>query len=92
LLSRPQQKHEYLYWEFHEGSSKQAVRIGDYKAVRLAPSKPIELYDLKSDVGEEKNIADHHPQIVAKVKEILSKVRTDEDIWPLQDKAGRMPF
>jgi len=92
LLSRPQQKHEYLYWEFHEGSSKQAVRIGDYKAVRLAPSKPIELYDLKSDVGEEKNIADQHPQIVAKVKEILSKVRTDEDIWPLQDKAGRIPF
>ncbi|MFQ6036395.1 MAG: arylsulfatase [Sedimentisphaerales bacterium] len=88
LLSRPQQKHEYLYWEFHEGSSKQAVRIGDYKAIRLAPSKSIELYDLKSDVGEQKNIAEQHPQIVAKVKEILSKVRTGEDVWPLQDKSG----
>lgn len=92
LLSKPQKKHKYLYWEFHEGSTKQAVRIGDYKAVRLAPSKPVELYDLKSDIGEEKNLADKHPRIVAKVKEILSNVRTDKDIWPLQDKADTIPF
>ncbi len=80
-----QKQHEYLYWEFHEGSSKQAIRMGDWKAVRLAPSKPFELYNLKSDIGEQNNIADKHPDIIAKVKSILANVRTDEKQWPLQN-------
>lgn len=92
LLGKPQAEHEFLYWEFHEGSSKQAVRMGDFKAVRLAPSRPIELYNLKSDIGEENNIADGYPDIVAKAKKILNEVRTDADVWPLNDKAGKIPF
>jgi len=92
LFGRPQQEHEYLYWEFHEGSSKQAVRMGDWKAVRLAPSRPIELYNLVSDIGEENNIADMHPDIVTKAEEIMSTVRTAADIWPLNDKSKKMPF
>jgi len=86
LLGKPQKKHEYLYWEFHEGSSKQAVRMGDLKAVRRAPSRPIELYDLKSDIGEENDIAYKHPDIAAKANEIMKKSRTDADIWPLKDR------
>jgi arylsulfatase A-like enzyme len=92
LLGKPQADHEYLYWEFHEGSSKQAVRIGNWKAVRLAPSRPIELYNLVSDIGEENNIADRYPNIVKKAERIFNEVRTDMDIWPLKDKAGTMPF
>ncbi|UCC97114.1 MAG: arylsulfatase [Phycisphaerales bacterium] len=92
LLGKPQKQHEFLYWEFHEGSSKQAVRMGDWKAVRLAPSRPIELYDLKSDIGERNNVADAHPDVVTKVEEILGTVRTDADLWPLKDKGGTMPF
>jgi len=92
LLGGKQRQHECLYWEFFEGSSKQAVRMGDWKAVRLAPSKPIEPYDLKTDVGEVHNVADQHPDVVDKVKEILAHVRTDEGTWPLQDKSDTMPF
>ena len=92
LMGQTQKQHEFLYWEFHEGSSKQAVRMGDWKAVRLAPSRAIELYNLKSDIGERNNIAEAHPDIVAKAKEILDEVRTDADIWPLTDKVGKMPF
>jgi arylsulfatase A-like enzyme len=92
LLGKPQAEHEYLYWEFHEGSSKQAVRIGNWKAVRLAPSRPIELYNLMSDIGEENNIADRYPNIIKKAERILNEVRTETDIWPLKDKAGTMPF
>ncbi|MHC4495739.1 MAG: arylsulfatase, partial [Planctomycetota bacterium] len=87
LLGKPQQKHEYLYWEFHEGSSKQAVRMGDWKAVRRAPSMPIELYNLKSDIGEENNVAGAHADIIAKAKAIMDSVRTDADMWPLKDRA-----
>ena len=86
LLGKPQNQHEFLYWEFHEGSSKQAVRMGDWKAVRLAPSRPLELYDLKSDIGEQNNIADAHPDMIARVQKILDGIRTDADLWPLKDK------
>ena len=67
LLGHGEQKtHDYLYWEFHEGGSKQAVRFGDWKAVRLKPDGPIELYDLRADVGEQQNVAGRTPDLVAK--------------------------
>jgi arylsulfatase A-like enzyme len=84
LLGKQQDRHEYLYWEFHEGSSKQAVRIGKWKAIRPAPSKAIELYNLYSDIDENKNIAKDYPDIVARAKEIMDTARTDADVWPLQ--------
>ncbi|MCX5637924.1 MAG: arylsulfatase, partial [Planctomycetota bacterium] len=41
LLGQPdkQKKHEFLYWEFHEQGKKQAVRMGDWKGVRLNVAK-----------------------------------------------------
>jgi arylsulfatase A-like enzyme len=87
LLGSDQSEHKYLYWEFHEGSSRQAVRMGRWKAVRLAPSRPIELYDLETDIGEQHNVADRHPEVIEAVEEILSGVRTDERRWPLNDRA-----
>ena len=45
-----QQQHEYLYWEFYEQGGKQAVRAGNWKAIRLnvgkKPNGPLELYNL----------------------------------------------
>ncbi len=85
LLGKEQPRHRHLYWEFHEGRSKQAVRMGKWKAVRLGPSRPIELYDMETDIGERHNVADEHPAVVARVKSILAQVRTDERRWPLND-------
>ena len=85
LMGRAQPAHEYLYWEFHEGASQQAVRKRDWKAVRLAPSKPIELYDLQSDPGETRNVADSNTDVVRAMEEIFHKTRSDERIWPLQE-------
>jgi arylsulfatase A-like enzyme len=92
LLGRTPKQPRLLYWEFHEGSSKQAVRMDKWKAVRLAPSRPIELYDLSQDIGEERNIADQHPRIVRRIEQILAEARTDEQRWPLNDKKDTMPF
>jgi len=86
LLGELQKQHEFLYWEFHEGRSKQAVRMGDWKAIRRAPSRPIELYNLKSDIGEQNDTADARPDIVARAKMIFDTVRTDGDVWPLKDR------
>lgn len=79
-----QKAHEYLYWEFHEGGFKQAVRMDDWKAVRLGVGKPLELFDLKSDLGERNDMAAQHPEVVAKIETILKTVRTDSPDWPVR--------
>ncbi|HEY1380969.1 MAG TPA: arylsulfatase [Gemmataceae bacterium] len=90
LLGKGDQKtHPYLYWEFHEGPTKQAVRFGDWKAVRLRPTGPVELYDLRADVGEQNNVAGHHPDLVARAKELFTEARTDSARWPLTDAVRR---
>src|SRR3954468_10579094 len=66
LKGGPAPKREYFYWELHEGASLQAVRWGDWKAVRNRPSQPIEIYDLHVDAGESKDLALTRPELVAK--------------------------
>ena len=77
-------KRDYFYWELHEGRSIQACRFGDWKAVRNAPDADIELYDLKKDVGETTNLADKHPDLVAKAEKIMKEAREDHPDWPLR--------
>ncbi len=80
-------KRDYFYWELHEGGgSIQAARWGDWKAVRNGPSQPIELYDLKADVGETKNLAGEKPDLVAKAVALMKSARVDDPDWPLVDK------
>ncbi len=78
LLGKGKQKeHEYLFWEFHEQGGKMAVRMGNWKAVKLninkTPQSATELYDLSSDIGETKNVASSNPDIVRKMEEIMKE-------------------
>ena len=80
-----QQRHERLYWEFHEGrSSKQAVRLGKWKGVRLSPEGPLELYDLAADIGETVDVAADRPEIVAAIESYLAEARSASEFWPLR--------
>jgi hypothetical protein len=36
----------------------------------------MELYNLSTDIGEEKNVADQHPEIVKEMAEIMKDART----------------
>ncbi|MDQ3010673.1 MAG: arylsulfatase, partial [Acidobacteriota bacterium] len=84
LLGHKQRNHDFLYWEFHEGGFEQAVRMGDWKAVRHAPDAAIELYDLKTDVSEQQNIAAKHPDAVKKIEDYLKSARTESKLWPIK--------
>lgn len=86
LLGRPdeQRSHDYLYWEFHERGGDQAVRMGDWKAIRLGRANRLELYNLKDDPGESVDIADQCPETVEKAKKLLIESRTESEFWPLQ--------
>jgi arylsulfatase A-like enzyme len=79
-----QQMHTFLYWEFHEGGSKQAVRVGHWKAVRLKVGGPLELYELQTDLGETHNVAASHPEVVALIEKYLTTARTESQFWPLR--------
>ena len=78
-----------LYWEFHERGFQQAARMGDWKAVRLKPDAPIELYDLKSDQGETRDVAAKRPAVVAEAEAFLRAARTDSERWPVAGKRKR---
>jgi arylsulfatase A len=87
LLGKKKQKeHEYLYWEFHEQGGKIAVRMGNWKAVKLnvdkIPQGAIELYDLSKDIGETINLAASNPDIVKKMEEIMKEAHKPSEVFP----------
>lgn len=85
LLGRPgQRQHKYLYWEFHERGFQQALRMGDWKGVRPAPGKPVELYNLKTGLDEQNNLAAQHRDVAASMERILGSARTDSPDWPVK--------
>lgn len=71
-----------MYWEFHEGGFKRAIRMDNWKGVKLRPNTPLELYDLATDPAESNNVAGAHPDIVAKIEELLKTARTPNKDWP----------
>jgi arylsulfatase A-like enzyme len=82
LLGRRQRQHDFLYWEFHERGFEQAVRMGDWKAVRHAPDARLELYDLKTDLGEQHDLAAQKTDVVRKIEDYLTRARTPSELWP----------
>ncbi len=73
----------YLYWEFFENGFQQAVRQGNWKAIRLALGKPLELYDLSKDEDESDNIALKRPDVVSRFETILANARSPSENWPV---------
>lgn len=83
MQDKKQKEHEFLYWEFPSYQGQQAVRMGDWKGIRkniFKGNMKIELYDLKNDLTESKDVADQHPDIVAQIEEIMKKEHTPAEI------------
>ncbi|MDP6634924.1 MAG: sulfatase-like hydrolase/transferase [Phycisphaerae bacterium] len=62
---RKQKLHQYLYWEI---SRQKAVRMKNWKAIDPGGKGAWELYDLNTDIEEKTNLAEKHPDILAKMK------------------------
>ena len=82
-----QQQHEYLVWHFPGYGGQQAVRMGDWKGLRRdrlrKNPKAIELYNLSEDVGEQKNVAAQHPEVVAQIRQIMTDTQAPSENFPL---------
>lgn len=84
LLGKQLPQREYLYWELHERFFQQALRAGEWKAVRPAINKPVELYNLKTDPAETTDLAAKHPAIAQKLTALMQTARTDAPDWPIK--------
>jgi arylsulfatase len=82
-----QKPHEYLVWEFQGYGGQQALRMGDWKAVRRDINKgntKIELYNLKDDVSEKTNVAEKHADVVEKMKKLMGEAHAPSKLYPLK--------
>jgi arylsulfatase A len=87
LMNKPQPKHDYLYWEFHESGGRQAVRWKNWKAIRLNVSTSMadatELYDLTKDPSEKNNIAAQNENIVKQMEAFMKAAHQKNNDWLL---------
>jgi arylsulfatase A len=82
-----QKKHDYLYWEFSSYGGQQAIRMGDWKAIRQNLAKgtiKTELYNLKDDPGEANDRAGEKPDLLKKAEVIFKKAHVPSKKFPLQ--------
>ena len=81
-----QAQHKYIYHEFIRGNvrpySSRSLRLGDWKVVQVrakgkqADFKPIELYNLKDDLGESKDLSKQNPELVQKLERYMDEAHT----------------
>ncbi len=82
LLGEEQRDHEFLYWEFFERGFQQAVRYGNFKAIRLKQGQPLLLFRVTDDPKELNDIADQHPGVIQRIEKYLKSVRSPSPFWP----------
>lgn len=83
-----QEKHEYLYWEFYELGGRQAIRVGDWKYVKLNvrdASTPVvkELYNLSEDPMESHNIIANNEEKAAELEALLGQAHVEHKLLSL---------
>ena len=75
LLGKEGQKeHEFIYFEYPEKRGQIAIRIGNWKGVKVDVKTNFtskwELYNLKNDIQETNNVANKYPEILKKLDSI----------------------
>ncbi|MBT4693198.1 MAG: sulfatase [Planctomycetaceae bacterium] len=79
-----------IYWHFPHYSNHGmqspggAIRVGDYKLLEYFENSAVQLFNLRNDIGEQKNLAAREP---AKVEELQALLNA----WRVEVKA-RMPI
>ena len=88
LRGRKQPDRAFLYREFPGYGGQVSVRMGDWKAVRQNLHRkrdaPIELYNLAEDVGESKDVAAEHPDLVEKARRLIRSQHTPSKLFPIK--------
>lgn len=82
LLGQPERQtsRDFHYWE---AAPAQALRQSDWKVYRSGPGRPVELYDLAGDIGENRDLAATHPAIAARLEALMARAHVESDEFPL---------
>ena len=73
-----QQRHDHLYWEFHE-TDQIAVRRGGWKLI-VVSGQP-RLYNLATDLHEDHDVSLQHPDIVKQLVDIVRAEHRDSQLF-----------
>ncbi|MEZ5107201.1 MAG: hypothetical protein R2757_22030, partial [Draconibacterium sp.] len=95
FLGRTQERqHKYLYWDYGHCRNRydQAVRMGKWKGIRLGKRENIQLYDLETDIGEEKDLAKEHPEIVMEIEKLMKEAYVPNKRYPIGIKYTGSPI
>lgn len=69
---------ERLFWHlphYHHSTPAGAMREGDWKLIEQFEDRSLELYNLREDIGETKNVAKQHPDRAAAMHEAMQAWR-----------------
>jgi len=57
--------------------------MGSWKAVRKGTAGAVELYDLRTDIGETRDVAARHPALVRRAEEVMRREHVESEDWPV---------
>jgi len=71
---------EAIYWHYPHygnqgGTPGSSIRMGDFKLIEFFEDGRLELYNLRIDISEEKNVVDHYPEMAVKMQKKLKEWR-----------------
>ena len=104
LSGQPGAKSPHEAFFFYCYTHLQAVRSGKWKLVLPRPARPpwcgwsarmvdaveeLSLYDLEADIAERHNVADQHPEVVARLMRLIEKAREDLGDYDRVGKGAR---
>jgi len=76
LLGQKQPEHDYLYWEFYEMGTRQAIRKDKWKAVKYNISAGDDakfmLFDIENDPSEKNDLSSQHPELMKEFDRIMN--------------------
>ncbi len=75
--TKDQQKHPYIYFEYPENGGQLAIRMGNWKGVKLDvkkhPEKKWQLFNLQTDRNETTDVSDKYPDLIKQFELIVKK-------------------
>ncbi|MGK0240405.1 MAG: arylsulfatase A-like enzyme [Candidatus Pelagisphaera sp.] len=95
FLGKPlSEKRDYLYWDYGHSRKRydQAVRLGDWKGIRLGMDEPIQLYHLIRDPGEARNVASQNSNVVNRVAAIMKTAAEPDDRYEIGKRYNGKPI